>query len=1080
MNSETPKKQVAQEIKQESAISDQTKTSTQKEIKKLIEKKENIHGWCHSQLDDLKEECGKCIRTIENTQLCNHLKSVSKIQNAKDVMYVQIALSKLGFDIGRIDGVYRSKQNITSKTLSNTQKAVKKFQAKNGLSADGFAGKDTLQKLYAETKKHVPPKVVKVIPKIQKKVKENFTIPEKIIKKTKKVPEENINESSPIFARVAANTPKIQDQIKTIKQMTDKEKILKTKSIAIKDIRNTLNISPDTDIGKIITKISKTTGITEEKIIPILEELGKARQALETKNPSKFTAIMTGLSKNPELGKVMNECTQITQLSGALSFLRSPIAKKLLVSLSLVGGVTVWNTLLNKKNWTGWNPTFNTLKTGNSVVDTVAYYVPFAGNMLDWNDMRIALKKGEKMKAALSGISGSIGMALDIMMLTGVGAVAQGPKIGFKMAIRKSIKALGKKGTGFFAKGNIIKNSLHGGKKIIIQGIEKMKKSFRTATSPETRKKIFTKISELAKKAELVPIIGKTLKAGAYLLKETISGIWDTLTFKSVRSTKKFQSLVNSFRGARASNAEVPKTETHEATIPTSQKQEKDISILHDKIEIAKHIDTLSKSKFAEEGLNHQFLIPIKSIKIGNQKIYLSAPLSKDGKLSAMMYIEINGTLKAQFLHKSNNDWKFDSSNQKIKPHQDIIKILENMKVKNIESAQKFEKNVKSKEENVQNSDNVISLKAKKQNNEKISTKIMTKEQIKEHIKKLQKPKITETILKDDFFAPVKNIEIDNQKFYVSQTFTQSDGRLYAMLYTEVNGSLKTRFLYKSNSDGGWRLDSPHYRGEALSKGRSKNGQYINYTQETKPHHNIIKNLDTAKGNTMSQQNLNTYENTYKSFYKGIKVDKDGAPEIVNGYYKKKYEENISDVNTDKLSNIKKDFSGGQLPDEINTAKINIDTIKNFTYPKNFIPDFTQKPLETYTKEHSLLGNIKIEVFEGELNGKKIVWDMASDKEGRVWADHIVPKEAKINSWGIYDQVMDCGILNIKPLEYGRNARNHNQAANVPDQYKKYFIKNGKKTKYDDITPFLDELTPIQEYRAQRNIYRQDEYIKAA
>lgn len=54
-----------------------------------------------------------------------------------EVSKIQTKLKNWGYYTGSIDGVYGS----------NTLKAVKKFQRKNGLTADGIAGKATLEKL---------------------------------------------------------------------------------------------------------------------------------------------------------------------------------------------------------------------------------------------------------------------------------------------------------------------------------------------------------------------------------------------------------------------------------------------------------------------------------------------------------------------------------------------------------------------------------------------------------------------------------------------------------------------------------------------------------------------------------------------------------------------------------------------------------------------------------------------------------------------------------------------------------------------------------------------------------------------
>jgi len=82
---------------------------------------------------------------IDNKKLVKNLSRVNKMSDytSEITMSLQIALHKLGYDPGRIDGVYKTKEVDNSRT----QKAVKAFQEAEGLTVDGLAGKNTLKSL---------------------------------------------------------------------------------------------------------------------------------------------------------------------------------------------------------------------------------------------------------------------------------------------------------------------------------------------------------------------------------------------------------------------------------------------------------------------------------------------------------------------------------------------------------------------------------------------------------------------------------------------------------------------------------------------------------------------------------------------------------------------------------------------------------------------------------------------------------------------------------------------------------------------------------------------------------------------
>lgn len=80
---------------------------------------------------------GKAIYYEFAKRVNTDLPTLLKLSSCNEVKTLQILLNGLGFDCGKADGEFGDK----------TDKAVKAFQKKHGLTADGIVGKDTWNKL---------------------------------------------------------------------------------------------------------------------------------------------------------------------------------------------------------------------------------------------------------------------------------------------------------------------------------------------------------------------------------------------------------------------------------------------------------------------------------------------------------------------------------------------------------------------------------------------------------------------------------------------------------------------------------------------------------------------------------------------------------------------------------------------------------------------------------------------------------------------------------------------------------------------------------------------------------------------
>ncbi len=113
---------------------------------KVIKWPREVVDWARKELESLKEEIlNKKIWEVWNTEVISNLQNLewSKINNAKDTLFVQIALSKLGYNVGVIDGIITNHGKKTSRTIE----AIKLFQGKNWLKPDGIVGENTLGKM---------------------------------------------------------------------------------------------------------------------------------------------------------------------------------------------------------------------------------------------------------------------------------------------------------------------------------------------------------------------------------------------------------------------------------------------------------------------------------------------------------------------------------------------------------------------------------------------------------------------------------------------------------------------------------------------------------------------------------------------------------------------------------------------------------------------------------------------------------------------------------------------------------------------------------------------------------------------
>lgn len=389
--------------------------------------------------------------------------------------------------------------------------------------------------------------------------------------------------------------------------------------------------------------------------------------------------------------------------------------------------------------------------------------------------------------------------------------------------------------------------------------------------------------------------------------------------------------------------------------------------------------------------------------------------------------------------------------------------------------------------------------------------------------------------------APVTMAQADGYTFFMSRAINvqERDGgfRTYvlALVPVQENGRvvLKRRYFYKSGSDAGaWRATP------GMIMGRLEKIDQVHYTQATKPALAILarlKQLESAHNQpplssiTLKEEQVLPYLQVI-----GEKVTASGWGTQIG-----KALEEIQKVPGQGMTQVGayqpgKAFHSRRV-DYREKAEFNpnlLQTFSEFSFPEGFVPDFSEDKVkakfELYSSEQGMItcreyGGASI-VDKNSGQRRPVIWTMAEDASGRTWVYGVRYADSKTNSYGVYHDVLDTGILTQKPLEYTQQAthltgflnrlvkdevyqRYHREtdrltAMNIPyddialsqritaevlkewegfvQQFKErfpdglakpYLDQNGvPSSDYVDVTPMLYLLKPIQDYRRARKL----------
>ncbi len=314
---------------------------------------------------------------------------------------------------------------------------------------------------------------------------------------------------------------------------------------------------------------------------------------------------------------------------------------------------------------------------------------------------------------------------------------------------------------------------------------------------------------------------------------------------------------------------------------------------------------------------------------------------------------------------------------------------------------------------------------------------------------------VTRQLLSKEEFQPTNLLTIGERKFFVGKIINR--GYLVMFYEDPTTKKLMPRIIDHTSSGKSWR-STPGIHG-SISKGIG-----IHYTQETKPHMNIIRYINWALVNGHEAEHRGDTMETYFS------IKQPGAKNQPEFYTFDKEIARYDDKGV--LKQLQKYRAGG-----LNSGKVGEHTnlseeFQNFDFStpelKAFLPNFADLPVATdilaetdySTNPISLKRDaVRLETYPAQLNGRPIEWVMAYDREGRVWIERIVFLDREVNSYGVMPEVIDSGCLTSKPFDYSHQASERN------GDYLSW--DNGREV---DITPLLDNLLPIQQFRKARGI----------
>ncbi len=322
---------------------------------------------------------------------------------------------------------------------------------------------------------------------------------------------------------------------------------------------------------------------------------------------------------------------------------------------------------------------------------------------------------------------------------------------------------------------------------------------------------------------------------------------------------------------------------------------------------------------------------------------------------------------------------------------------------------------------------------------------------------------------------PLDEFNLGNSRaVYLGRVELNINNGGYVFETTDEEGANRRFFVYKSNSDGGWRVSQgiEQYQKDGKTRIRYLKGpenkfssQYTQDTKLTPVFEEIVNKLQTQGDGGNSALIRSAVEVPDQDIDAALDDFEDG----VNTFNLLQSDAALETISLLRAGNLITEHLRGvfNLPESATDAEVEsilleqVNVVNNDLLNSNIIPDLST-PVHISNDEHPQLGKVIREFFIKKIGKHEQQWVFAHDDSGRVWIDRIRYVDSKVTPYGTDAEMLDSGFLTSKPLDYS------DQVTAVPESLRNPFGSTG----YTDISRFLDLFEPIIRYRKQRGVIR--------
>jgi hypothetical protein len=314
---------------------------------------------------------------------------------------------------------------------------------------------------------------------------------------------------------------------------------------------------------------------------------------------------------------------------------------------------------------------------------------------------------------------------------------------------------------------------------------------------------------------------------------------------------------------------------------------------------------------------------------------------------------------------------------------------------------------------------------------------------------------------------PIKSgIRVSERDVFFSDALNL-EGRMHCVMYTMLpEGKVAPRLMYKSNSDGDWRV-APYYDYQETADGK-ENGWYskgetmdFGYVRETRLDDDIRLALAEREQTAMIGDTT-----TRNWFLKHFTKEALGSN---NTYETEAFCIQFGSLSEmGRIDAIRRDMfaiepgRGFETKDGRKAREV----FESLHFSEPTLPDLASEG-KIFATEHPILGKVVTEVITS--NDGRFNWHMSSDSEGRVWVSGVTTaNKSSPNSYGTDNEVLSMGILDNKPIEYKSQVSGLEDGVDFVDTAQRGYV---------DITPLLDNLQPVKLYRERRGIVRKRKQV---